>query len=129
MAVLFFKKRDVDEIVQWARTNKRTVELVHDNGLYLMAGFKQGQKCQPDRRPGQSPCRVAYAKGFSPKDPDVWERARYEVGGDDFSMPVPLDEFKLEEGRDVRVLLSSRTGEAHTVNFLNRRFEQSRRRK
>ena len=37
---------------------------------------------------------VAYAVGFDPRREnrlDVWERARFAVGGDDFADPLPLE--------------------------------------
>jgi len=68
-------------------------DLVHDSGIYLMAATKE-----PLLREGEVatenviPNFVVYAEGFNPdKDADYYEAARYAVGGDDFSEPLPLE--------------------------------------
>lgn len=54
--------------------------LVKDDGIYVMSNGRDPQP-RPDGRRFPPP---VYAHGFSPDDPDVWDRARDAVGGDDF---------------------------------------------
>ena len=61
-----------------------TLWLVKDHGIYLMSNGTW------DKEAGErSP--VTYADGYSPDDePDLWDRCRQAVGGDDFAVDVPL---------------------------------------
>ena len=60
------------------------LNLVHDQGVYLMAGSDKGM----DK---DSKGRVVYAEGLNPNvDTDWYEDARCEVGGDDFAEAIDL---------------------------------------
>ena len=62
---------------------------VKDEGIYLMTNASSEDFSDIEKH-------IVYAEGFSPKDDDVWERSRYEVGGDDFA--VFLDADFVEDG-------------------------------
>ena len=119
MTILNFKRSEVDPILRWARANERDVALAHDDGVYLIARFDAGQKCQPDGRPGRPPCRVAYASCCDPLrlGREAFSASEEAVGGDDFSVRIPLSEFKHETGSNVRVHFRPDTG-AHTYGAL-----------
>ena len=53
--------------------------LVKDDGIYLMSGNAKTKLYKKGKN------RVCYAKGYDPKEEDVWEKCRYAVGGDDFA--------------------------------------------
>jgi hypothetical protein len=70
---------------------------VKDEGIYLMSN---GSPCLP-RPDGEKGSLVIYAEGFDPKEDDVWDAARDEVGGDDFveNLSIPFLFKALKEGR------------------------------
>ena len=62
--------------------------LVHDDGIYLMSNGHPGLLVD-EAGPRHF---VVYALGYDPKsDPDVWERSRDAVGGDDFCYFIKAD--------------------------------------
>jgi hypothetical protein len=71
-------------------------ELVHDQGVYLMAGtreslLREGEEVTEDSTPNF----VVYAEGMNPDIDEAWyEEARHAVGGDDFGQPLPLEWMK-----------------------------------
>ena len=60
--------------------------LVKDDGIYLMSGNAKTKLYKKGKN------RVCYAKGYDPKEEDVWEKCRYAVGGDDFAEKLEVKE-------------------------------------
>lgn len=62
-----------------------TLWLVKDQGIYLMTS------AQLETIPADE-SHICYAEGFSPNDPDWYEKCREAVGADDFSETIPFDQ-------------------------------------
>ena len=80
---------DKDEVKQQKAIPSFT--LVKDDGIYLMSGNTKTKLYKNGKN------RICYAKGYNPKEEDVWEKCRYAVGGDDFAekLVVNLDWIKI----------------------------------
>lgn len=77
---LLFKGAALRPVIAEAIANGCRLALVKDQGVYILA--EKGE-CRPDGRRAL----IAYAQGCNPDVDafdDWWERARAEVGGDDF---------------------------------------------
>ena len=77
---LRFKGAELRPVLAEAIANQCQVILVKDQGVYFLA--EHGERLPEGRQK-----RIAYAVGCNPDtDPfdDWWERARTELGGDDF---------------------------------------------
>lgn len=98
MTILKFKKDDVRRVVEHAANAPShnmgwesdtpegpAVVLVKDDGIYLMSNGKPADIVEDPTR------FVAYARGYDPRDGDVWDKCRAAVGGDDFGETIPLD--------------------------------------
>lgn len=101
--MLRFSVVDLRPVFVEARTNGCRVILVKDHGVYLMS--EQGERLSDGRQK-----HLAYAVGCNPDvDPfDEWyERARDELGGDDFGEYLeagsPLFTRVLDVGCDLLV--------------------------
>ncbi len=68
---------DEDEVKQQKAIPSFT--LVKDDGIYLMSGNTKTKLYKKGKN------RVCYAKGYDPREEDVWDKCRYAVGGDDFA--------------------------------------------
>ena len=90
---------------------------VKDSGIYLMSA---GLPAQPDPKHSGPSTKllVVYAKGYSDKAPDSWEKCREAVGGDDFSEYLPLNWFTsaLDEGATKITIIVSERGIRCTDN-------------
>ena len=75
---------DEDEVKQKKAIPSFT--LVKDDGIYLMSGNAKTKLYKKGKN------RVCYAKGYDPKEEDVWEKCRYAVGGDDFAEKLEVKE-------------------------------------
>jgi hypothetical protein len=79
--------------------------LVKDEGIYFMNAFKSKNKKTPSENG-----YVIYAVGYNPKtNDDVWEKARWAVGGDDFGNFIPFGIPQLEriaEGGNISIEVS-----------------------
>lgn len=62
--------------------------LVKDDGIYMMSNGEPGLLREPAKK-GATHHVVAYAEGFAPGEPDLWEKT-HEVSGDDFGELIPL---------------------------------------
>ncbi|HIE8851376.1 TPA: DUF3085 domain-containing protein [Klebsiella pneumoniae] len=94
---LSFKGADLRPVLAEAETNKCRVVLVKDHGVYFLA--ERGERTPEGRQK-----LLAYAIGCNPDiDPfdDWWERARTELGGDDFA-----EHFELRDSVFARILSS-----------------------
>ena len=82
---LRFKGADLRPVLAETEANKCRVVLVKDHGVYFLA--ERGERTSEGRQK-----LLAYAIGCNPDiDPfdDWWERARTELGGDDFAEVRP----------------------------------------
>lgn len=94
---LRFKGADLRPVLSEAEANKCRVVLVKDHGVYFLA--ERGERTPEGRQK-----LLAYAIGCNPDiDPfdDWWERARTELGGDDFA-----EHFELRDSEFARILSS-----------------------
>ncbi|KER03585.1 DUF3085 domain-containing protein [Photorhabdus temperata] len=75
--MLLFKAKDLKPVLWEAIAHQCDVLLVKDQGIYILSdngSMQNGKRL------------VAYARGYHPeKDAGWYERARAEVGGDDFA--------------------------------------------
>ena len=95
MHKLTFKSAGFGRMIDWMKQRERIVQygggttsdyglwLVKDEGIYLMAPTKERDLDGNDR------CHVIYARGYSPKASNLWEKTR-EVSRDDFAEFIPL---------------------------------------
>lgn len=103
MATLSFNVADVRRVVnhayaakEWSRpfgvntAPRPQLIFVHDDGLYLMSNGQPRDIVSGER----SFC--AYARGYDPKAPGVWDKARDAVGGDDFAEYLTLTDEMVE---------------------------------
>jgi len=74
----------------WKGSDKPSLFLVHDQGVYLMSASTEDN---PEKKGTKQ--KVLYAEGLDPsKNQYCWEDAREEVGGDDFGENIDLEVFK-----------------------------------
>ena len=86
--------------------------LVKDEGIYLMPAFKIEGRTPKELN------LVVYADGYDPEtNDDVWEDARYAVGGDDFAESIKLKHLLCDvlDGADLHVLLETDSLSLKTV--------------
>ena len=70
----------------------RSFHLVHDSGVYLMAGVKETLSGENDKDVNF----VVYAKGMNcHTDDDYYETSRFIVGDDDFALSIPAEWFEI----------------------------------
>ncbi|MNO91722.1 hypothetical protein D3C76_832740 [compost metagenome] len=89
LIMLRFTGSELHAVLAEARTNGCRVILVKEHGVYLMAETGENK---PDG--GGRKC-VAYATGCNPDADDFdswWNRARDELGGDDFAEYFDIDD-------------------------------------
>ena len=75
--------------------DKKSFWMVKDEGIYLMPCVKKGEFFYESEGKISKP-EIVYADGFDPStNPDCFDDARYEVGGDDFATNLELTEKEL----------------------------------
>lgn len=79
---------------------------VKDDGIYVMSNGIPGQT---DEATGRQV--VVYAKGYDPRDGDVWDKCRDAVGGDDFAEFVEVSALEPipEDARYLVIRVSTRS--------------------
>lgn len=94
MHKLTFKSKDFPRMLTWMQSHYRKIPymdettddyglwLVKDQGIYLMAPAEK-------RDMDKDGVHVIYARGYSPKAADLWEKT-HAVSGDDFAEFIPL---------------------------------------
>ena len=87
-------------------TNEKTSEyglwLVKDQGIYLMSPTSERDLVNEESS------HIIYAKGYSPKAENLWEKT-HMVSGDDFAEFIPLElpqVERLKEGGDLTIRIS-----------------------
>lgn len=100
MANLKFRSKEfarmIDHMVKHDRkvpyvdetTNEYGLWLVKDEGIYLMSPSSERDIISENR------CHVIYARGYSPRVKDLWEKT-HAVSGDDFAEFIPLSEQQM----------------------------------
>jgi hypothetical protein len=84
-------------------SNKRTIFLVKDTGIYLMTSV-------PLKEIPKDESHICYAVNYSPANPNCWEDCRTAVGGDDFSEAFELTDAMIacvEKGADIIISFRS----------------------
>ena len=69
-------------------TNEYGLWLVKDEGIYLMSPSSERDIVSKNK------CHVIYARGYSPRVKDLWEKT-HDVSGDDFAEFIPLSEQQM----------------------------------
>lgn len=73
----------------------RSLHLVKDHGLYLMAGTKEHLPSRDPLNNNPNASHVVYAIGCDPrKDRNFYERSRAAFGGDDGVCSLPIDSIE-----------------------------------
>lgn len=70
-------------------TDEYGLWLVKDEGIYVMAPTWEKDIVRKNK------CHVIYARGFSPRVKDLWEKT-HAVSGDDFAEFIPLSEQQMK---------------------------------
>jgi len=87
--MLIFKAQELIPVINEAREKQCRILLVKDHGVYFLSEKR-------DANPDGSCKNIAYARGCNPaidQFDDWWDKARSELGGDDFAEPLdPLDD-------------------------------------
>jgi DUF3085 family protein len=97
------------------------LHFVKDEGIYLMSNGSPRDIIGPARDSDLGRSFVVYAKGFNPTaDPDVWERSREAVGGDDFVESFPIAELG-PISLDVRALFIDVTDDGYAVGVVKQK--------
>ena len=103
MTRLHFKNDTLKRVVQHSQKVKRKlpytdtytdemgVELVKDDGIYLMAPTQEERD-----RDENGKTVVCYAEGYSPKVEDLWHKT-YAVSPDDFCEFIPLNDEQVAD--------------------------------
>jgi hypothetical protein len=71
-------------------TDEYGLWLIKDNGIYVMSPSPEPDIVSKNK------CHVIYARGFSPRVKDCWEKCRDAVGGDDFIEFITLGEDQMK---------------------------------
>ena len=102
MTTLKFRSKEFTRMIQHMLSNERKIPyvdestdeyglwLVKDEGIYVMAPTWEKDIVSKNK------CHVIYARGFSPRAKDYWEKCRDAVGGDDFAEFIPLSEQQMK---------------------------------
>jgi hypothetical protein len=69
-------------------TDEYGLWLVKDEGIYLMSPSSERDIVSKNK------CHVIYARGYSPRVKDLWEKT-HDVSGDDFAEFIPLSEQQM----------------------------------
>ena len=114
MHTLKFRSKEFTRMIQHMLKNERKIPyvdettdeyglwLVKDEGIYVMSPSPERDIVSKNK------CHVIYARGYSPRVKDLWEKT-HAVSGDDFAEFIPLDErqvIRLENGGDMTIRLS-----------------------
>ena len=70
-------------------TDEYGLWLVKDEGIYLMSPSSERDIVSKNK------CHVIYARGYSPRVKDLWEKT-HAVSGDDFAEFIPLSEQQMK---------------------------------
>ena len=92
-------------------SNKPTLMLVKDSGIYLMTGARM--KNVPN-----DGSHICYAKGYDPTNEDVYDKCANAVGGDDFGEIFEIGEdlvTQIEKGADVIINITSKSFTVSTL--------------
>ncbi len=101
MHTLKFRSKEFTRMINWMIPRKRKIPyvnettdeyglwLVKDEGIYLMAPSPERDIVSNDK------CHVIYARGYSPRVKDLWEKT-HAVSGDDFAEFIPLSEQQMK---------------------------------
>jgi len=101
MTMLRFRSKEFQRMIQHMMKNERKIPyvdettdeyglwLVKDNGIYLMAPTWEKDIVSKNK------CHVIYARGYSPRVKDLWEKT-HAVSGDDFAEFIPLGEDQMK---------------------------------
>jgi len=106
-----FSKDEIPEDCQ--TTDKPQLFFVKDSGIYLMTAAVM-EKMPEDMS------HVAYAKGYSPSEPNCWEKCTAAVGGDDFGEAIELSKEAMElikGGSDIVINVTAKT---FSIKFLSK---------
>jgi hypothetical protein len=89
------------DLTPYYTQTKATLWLVKDTGVYLMTSAKI--EPIPDDN-----SHLCYAVGFSPDDPDWFDKSAAAMGGDDFAEAFELEHFKqgIRLGGDIHIKIS-----------------------
>ena len=130
MTTLKFKKDELRRVVEhsanapshnmgWESDTPEgpAIILVKDDGIYLMSNGEPADIVKDPTR------FVAYARGYDPRDGDVWEKCRAAVGGDDFAETIPLDKTTIDcilGGVELTVRITSNAIELRTKGAVDK---------
>lgn len=121
-AVVGFCREQDSLLPQYRVPTEPCVQLVHDDGVYLMSNGLPPDLL--DGTPDHGRRFVAYAEGCDPqRDPDWWETARLLVGGDDFSETLPWAHEIRTLARDgaTHILVQVSTTQLHISGLMPKR--------
>ena len=98
MTTLKFRSKEFQRMIDWMVGHPRRIPytqdttdeyglwLVKDEGIYVMSPSDESDVVS--QKPFK--CHVIYARGYSPRVKDCWDKCRDAVGGDDFAEWIPL---------------------------------------
>ena len=101
MTTLKFRSKEFKRMIQHMLKNERKIPyvdettdeyglwLVKDEGIYVMAPTWEKDLVSKNR------CHVIYARGYSPRVKDLWEKT-HAVSGDDFAEFITLGEDQMK---------------------------------
>jgi hypothetical protein len=89
------------DLTPYYTQTKATLWLVKDTGVYLMTSAKIEPMADDNSH-------LCYAEGFSPDDPDWFDKSAAAMGGDDFAEAFELELFKqgIRLGGDIHIKIS-----------------------
>ena len=90
MTTLKFRSKEFTRMINWMIPRERKIPYVNeDEGIYVMAPTWEKDIVSNDK------CHVIYARGYSPRVKDLWEKT-HAVSGDDFAEFIPLSEEQMK---------------------------------